>query len=171
MSAADTKNHASNRMLSFYIPENTDLLAGIGEVALRHEHLNYVLRMTIKTLANLSINEALDATACAGSSELRSRINKLARQRLGEGEALLKTQALLERCKRATEKRNDLIHSIWVKELDGDASRKASAHTCNSLPSTTELHDLAIKISQLIEELNHVRLDGFLNEALLLKLK
>jgi hypothetical protein len=159
------------KMMMFHIPSDKDLLAAIGEVALRHEHLNHILRMTIKTLARLDIDEALDATAYDSSSQLRERIKKLARQRLGEGEPLLKLQALLERCKRATEKRNDLVHSVWGKELDGEPARKGSGHEWRPLPTATELHDLAENISQLTSQLNEARLEGFLHEALTQKMK
>lgn len=137
----------------FHVPSDKDLLAAIGEVALRHEHLNHILRMTIKTLARLDVTEALDATAYDNSSQLRERIKKLARQRLGEGEPLLKLQALLERCKRATEKRNDLIHSVWGKELDGEPARKGSGDEWRPLPTATELHDLAESFSHLTSQL------------------
>lgn len=76
----------------FHVPDDKDLLAAFGELALRHEHLNHILRMTIKSLARLEVLEALDATAYDSSSRLRERIGKLARQRLGEGEPLLKLQ-------------------------------------------------------------------------------
>jgi len=82
-------------MITFHVPTDKDLLAAFGEVALRHEHLNHILRMTIKTLARLEVGEALDATAYDGSRQLRERIRKLARQSLGEGQPLLKLQALL----------------------------------------------------------------------------
>ncbi len=62
------------KMMTFHVPQDRDLLAEIGEVALRHEHLNHILRMTIKTLARLDVNEALDATAYDSSSQLRDRI-------------------------------------------------------------------------------------------------
>ena len=107
-------------MITFHVPEDKALLAAFGEVALRHEHLNHILRMTIKTLAKLRPQEALDATAYDGSRQLRERIRKLARPRLGEGEALLKLEAILERCRRVTERRNELTHGIWAKELDGE---------------------------------------------------
>jgi hypothetical protein len=171
MDANDSPNGSSEKMVGFHIPDNNDLLAAIGEVALRHEHLNYILRMTIRTLASVGIDEALDATAYAGSAELRSRINKLARQRLGEGQALIKVQALLERCKRLTERRNDLVHSVWGKELDGETARKDSANEWQPLPTGDELRDLASHISQLTDQLNKARLDGFLLEALNLKSK
>lgn len=67
-------------MMIFHIPEDKELLAAFGEVALRHEHLNHILRMTIKTLARLTPDEALDATSYDGSRQLRDRIRKLARQ-------------------------------------------------------------------------------------------
>ena len=159
------------KKMMFHVPNDKDLLAAIGEVALRHEHLNHILRMTIKTLARLDVNEALDATAYDSSSQLRERIKTLARQRLGEGEPLLKLQALLERCKRATEKRNDLVHSVWGVELDGEPARKGSGDEWRPLPTAKELHDLAEGLSQLTSQLNESRLEGFLHEALTQKVK
>jgi len=153
-------------MITFHVPNDKDLLAAFGEVALRHEHLTHILRMTIKTLAKLKPDEALDATAYDGSRQLRERIRKLARQRLGEGAPLLKLQALLERCRRATEKRNDLIHGIWSKELDGEPIRRATDHTWQPLPTVDELKVLAEELQHLTDTLNTARLHGFLSEAL-----
>ncbi len=158
------------KLMMFHVPQDKDLLAAIGEVALRHEHLNHIFRMTIKTLARLEIEEALDATAYDSTSQLRDRIKKLARQRLGEGAPLLRLQALLERCKRATEKRNDLIHSVWGQELDGLPARKGSSQEWRPLPTTTEMVNLAAEVMQLTGELNEARLGGFLHEALQQKL-
>jgi hypothetical protein len=156
--------------MMFHVPQDKGLLAAIGEVSLRHEHLNHILRMTIKVLARLEINEALDATAYDSSSQLRERIKKLARQRLGEGEPLLKLQAILERCKRATEKRNELIHSVWGQELDGEPARKGASNEWRPLPTVEDLHQLAEEIMRLTGELNEARLEGFLHEALVRRL-
>ena len=153
-------------MIMFHVPEDRDILAAYGELGLRHEHLTYILRMTIRTLARLEISEALDATAYDGAALLRDRIRKLARHRLGEGEPLLKLQAILERCKRATEKRNDLIHSVWAKELDGETVRHGNDHKWQSIPTVQELKTLGNEIYALTESLNSARLDGFLSEAL-----
>lgn len=154
------------KMMMFHVPEDKDLLAAYGELSLRHEHLTHILRMTIKTLARLEVSEALDATAYDGATRLRDRIKTLAKQRLGEGEALLKLQAILERCKRATEKRNDLIHSVWGKELDGEPFRRGNDHSWQPLPTVDELKTLGEEILKLTESLNHARLTGFLAEAL-----
>jgi hypothetical protein len=153
-------------MITFHVPEDNALLAAFGEVALRHEHLNHILRMTIKTLARLSPNEAIDATAYDGSRQLRERIRKLAHQRLGEGEPLLKLQALLERCRRATERRNELMHGIWAKELDGEPMRRGPDQKWYPLPTADDLKALANEIWILSDELNSARLDGFLSQAL-----
>ena len=81
-------------MMMFHVPEDPGLLAAFGEVALRHEHLSHILRMTIKTFAGIEVNEALDATAFEGASLLRERVRKLAKQRLGEGQATRKSKRL-----------------------------------------------------------------------------
>ncbi len=153
-------------MITFHVPNDKDLLAAFGEVTLRHEHLSHILRMTIKTLARLTPEEALDATSYDGSRQLRECISKLARQRLGVGEPLLKLKALLERCKRATGTRNQLIHSIWAKELDGEPLRRSADHTWHPLPTIEELLALAKELQTLTESLNDARLQGFLSEAL-----
>ena len=154
-------------MMTFHVPTDKALLAAFGEVALRHEHLSHVLRMTIKTLANLRPDEAVDATAYDGARQLRARIRKLARQRLGEGEPLLKLQALLERCRRTTDWRNELMHGIWAKELDGEPLRRGSDSNWHPLPSAQDLSDLASEIESLTQAINVARLEGFLSEALL----
>ncbi|MDA8257429.1 MAG: hypothetical protein M0Z99_17675 [Betaproteobacteria bacterium] len=154
------------KMMMFHVPEDKELLAAYGELSLRHEHLTHILRMTIKTLAGLDVSEALDATVYDGAARLRERIKVLARQRLGEGPALLKLQAILEQCKRATERRNDHIHSVWGKELDGEPFRRGVDHSWQPLPTVEELKTLGQKISVLTNTLNDARLTGFLAEAL-----
>src|SRR5689334_16955868 len=133
--------------------------------------MNYAMRMTIKTLAHIEIKEALDATAHDGSSELRQRVRKLSKQRLGEGQALLKLQALIERCRRATEERNDVVHSVVARELDGDFRRRHTDHKWQKLPTIAALEALAAQILELTKELNEARLEGFLAEALMKPLR
>lgn len=126
-----------------------------------------MLRMTIKTLAELSVDDALDATQNNSSSALRERIRKLARQTIGEGPALLRLEAILERCHRATEKRNELIHSIVGRELDGEiAMLQKRDRTWAPVPPADDVKALAHEIISLAKELNEARRRGFLAEAL-----
>lgn len=154
------------KMIMLDVPEDPTLLAAFGELTLRHEHLSHALRMTIKTLANLKVNEALDATAYEGASNLRGRIRNLAKQRLGEGQALLKLEAIIERCKRATDKRNGYVHSVVGKELDGEGCQKSDDHTWQPLPTSEQLKSLSDDIRCLTKELNEARLEGYLSQAL-----
>ena len=76
-------------MITLDIPTDSALLAAVGKVALRHGQLDYVLRMTVKSILKLSIRDALDATDRQGSRGLRDRVRKLAKKRFGEGDTLV----------------------------------------------------------------------------------
>jgi len=144
-----------------------DVVAAVGRIAIQHGLLDYILRMTIKTLGGLTIQDALDATARLGSRELRERVRKLARQRLGEGPALFRLEAILHRAAKATNKRNALLHALWARKLDGDAViRDEDSHTFRAIPKPEELHEIAVMIEAIAKELNSARLEGFLAEAL-----
>ena len=158
-------------MIYLGLPNDKDVLAAFGAITLRHGHLDYVLKMTIGSLAGISVEEALDATLYEGSRALRDRIKKLAKQKLGEGEALLKLQALLERAKRVSDKRNEFVHSLWAHELDGSPVIRTDDHKFVSVPAVAELEGLAGDISLITNELNIARLEGFLFEALVKKAK
>jgi hypothetical protein len=73
----------------------------------------------VKTITHITIREALDATERQSSAALRARVRKLARQKVGEGDALVRLDALLARAGRATKRRNELLHALWAAQLDG----------------------------------------------------
>src|SRR5205823_1626050 len=137
-------------------------------VTLRHGHLDHVLRMTIKTLTDTTVDIALDATKWESSSSLRGRIKKLAKAALGDCKGFVELQALLERARRATEKRNGLIHKIWAAEVDGDqVGVREDDHSWSPPPTVEELGKLEVELNAVAGELNHSRLEGSLNLALL----
>lgn len=156
----------ATKMVRFHVPDDQELLAAFGEVALRHEHMNHILKMTIKSLAGLTPAEALAATKYEGSGQLRERIRKIARKRLGEGTPLLKLQAILTNCEKLTEKRNELVHGLWAQEIDGDAHVRDAHGNTRPLPTAQELRELAKEIEQLTNHLNYERLEGFFRQAL-----
>ena len=160
-------------LLKFHLPKDPKVLQLLGAVALRHTHLDYLLRMTIKTLLTdeATIAEVLDATATDGSAELRERVKKLAKQKLGEGVVLLRLQALLTRCKRATEKRNDLMHGIWAGESEGETMVQTKDQSWKSPPTIQELEAILEELALLARQINHARLHGSLAEALAEKKK
>jgi hypothetical protein len=148
------------------LPDDLELLAAVGRVALRHGHLELILRRTVKTLTEVSVEEGDAATARDSPSALRKRIKTLARRRLGECQALVKLQALLHQSERVTRKRNDFLHGYWAHELDGSPGRVGD-DGWSALPTVAQLDELAKQIELVTNTLNAARLDeGFLSEAL-----
>lgn len=156
-------------MMIFHVPEDESYNAAYGIVMMRHSQLDYIMRMAIRTFADLSIEEALDATVRDGSSSLRETVLKVARKRIGEGTPLLKLRAFLERAKRATEKRNSLAHALVVKMRDDDTGEpkvKTQFHQFESMQPLSILEALSDELVELTNELNVARLRGFIWEAI-----
>lgn len=69
-----TQLRASMGSVDLSMPEDRNLLEAAGRVALAHGQLELMLRMTLKTLTGLSVDEALDATEKSKNWELRKDI-------------------------------------------------------------------------------------------------
>ncbi len=160
----------NSKFIIFHVPEDKELLAEIGVVTLRHEHLNHILKMTVRSIEDMSIKEALDELKYKGTSYLRRRIEDSVKEKLGDSETLLKFQAILDRVKSVTEKRNKIIHGLWAKELDGDPGiieYFEDFEDLSPLPTVDDLKNLGKEIEETTKKLNEARLDGgFLKEAL-----
>jgi hypothetical protein len=155
----------TTRMMKFHIPEDQpEFLKAAARVSLSHGHLDYSLRMCIKTFAVVSIVEALGATKYTGARALRTRIRKFAKKRLGDGPTLVRLQGILARCEAATEQRNRLIHEIVA--IDEDGVPLLGYLSWDKLPSPADLNALAARLTDLANELNHARLQGWLAVAL-----
>jgi hypothetical protein len=123
--------------------------------------------MLIKTLADVTVDVAVNATEIEGSAVLRDRIKKLAKQRLGEGAALLRVQDIVQRCRRVTERRNALIHTVIASDWAGNEAMLYRAGSPPApLPNVHELENLAKEMVELTWEINQARLHGWLAEAL-----
>lgn len=64
-------------MLELTIPDHPDLTEALGRMALAYTLLELVLRYTVKTIAGISIEEALDATSKERTAETRQRVRRL----------------------------------------------------------------------------------------------
>jgi hypothetical protein len=156
----------------FAIPDDKDLLAAFGALTIRHEQLNYILRMMIETFRGICKEKVLCETSKMGSAQLRKCIKKLAEQKLREDDALPRLHELIERSERASEKRNELIHSVWGQELDGNAVMKYNDRKWKVLPDVLELEKLSEEIDYIRNELIEARFKGgFLWESLAKKPK
>jgi hypothetical protein len=148
------------------LPSDQRILAAVGTIAIRHGQLDYALRMMVKSLTGVSIGEALDATDREGAGDLRDRIKALARKRFGQTPVLVRVQAVITRAGRATSRRNELLHGLWAKELDGPDVMGDPRVGFADAPSLEQLNGVADEIYEIARTLNHERLDGFIHEAL-----
>jgi hypothetical protein len=148
------------------LPEDQRVLAAIGKIALRHGQLDYALKMTVKSLVGISVRDAIDATARQSSYELRDRVRRIARKRFGEGDVMVRLDAILERARRATEARNRLLHGLWAHELDGGPVMRSDGYEFGPIPTVDQLEDVADELALIEANLTSARLEGFLRDAL-----
>lgn len=153
-------------MILLELPEDPKLLQAIGRVAVAHGQLEYILRMTIKVLSGLSVQEALDATSKKGVYDLRKKIKKLFEQKSANEVAKTKLDALLGKAERLSNKRNRLIHRPWAKDAHGKWVVKEEDHVWGPPPSAEELNQLAEGIWKIVIDLNTARLKGFIEKVL-----
>jgi hypothetical protein len=157
---------ADTRFIYFDPKLDPAFLQAIGEVSICHGQLDHMLKMTIKTLTEVTVEEALEATEGATAAVLRKRVHKLARKRLGDGAPFVKLQAILERCRRASGSRNEIIHNVVGRELDREPLMRRPGNKWGPIPTVDELHALAADLQAIAKELNDARLHGFLHDAL-----
>lgn len=154
------------KKIFFSLPEDKNMQAALGVLVIRHGHLEYILRMTIKSLCDLSIHDALTDTNKHGAAKLRIRIEKEAKNRLGQCTALEKLLKWLKRSWKASDERNLYVHSVWARELDGPLQIQSEDYSWRPLPTVPELEKLSNEIKSITEELNEDRLYGSLFEAI-----
>jgi len=155
-----------SKMIFFSLPEDKSVQAALGVLVVRHGHLEYVLRMTIKSLCSFSIKDALTDTNKQNAGKLRKRIEKEAKDRLGQCAALDKLLNWLKRSWKASDERNLYVHSVWARELDGPLQIQSEDFSWRPPPTVQEFEKLSNEIKSITDELNEDRLYGSLFEAI-----
>ena len=155
------------KQMTYAVPQDAEYLAAVGAVAITHAQLDHALRMMIKTLSEVSIQEAMKATEYDGSKYLREQVRKLGRKRFGVSQAYIKLKAVLANCEKVTRRRNDLLHSIFGKFTNDDEIRVQTKELGWSEPPTIgELVSLELEIRILANSMHYERLEGFISDAL-----
>ncbi len=72
----------------------------------------------------------------------------------------------VNRARRATDRRNTILHNLWAQDLDNNPVIRDDDHTFRPAPLLAELDAVADELATVASELNDARLDGFLKEAL-----
>ena len=149
-------------------PSDPEFLKQFARASMLHAHLDNTLKMFVRSFDGTSVEEALEYIGYQGAAKLRKRVEKLAREQLGEGEALTMILEFMKRCGDLSERRNDLLHSPIARERDGEAFRMRArgGNTWVELPKSEVLKALADETFGLVEEMNHQRLSGLIDLAL-----
>jgi hypothetical protein len=148
--------------INLSLPEDLDLLEAAGRVALAHGQLELMLRMTIKTLAGLSIEEALSATQSGKNWELRRDTVALFNGKTKDISLRLKLRAIVGKCERLSNERNRLLHNAWELAADGSVVTTGPNHAWGHAATPDDLRKLASEISNVVATLNRERLEGFI---------
>jgi len=115
----------------------------------------------VKTLAGLSVKEALDATHRARTSDVRSRVRKLFEQKKPLESEKAKLEALLGATARLSEERNKILHSAWSETEAGVTVRKReSDHEWERAPSKEQVDTITNQIMELARKINDARFEG-----------
>jgi hypothetical protein len=70
-------------MMTPGVPEDPAVLAGIAKVAIHHGHLDYALRLMVKSLAGVSLQVARDATEGQTTGPLIDQVRASGQKAIG----------------------------------------------------------------------------------------
>lgn len=147
------------------LPTDDAVLKAVGQVAIAHGHLEYVIRMTIRSLIGMTVTQALDATQYVSMRDLRDYVRKLFQKKTTDRELRLRMNALLTEAERLTDSRNGLIHRTWGESPDGTLVIKGDDHSFGPSPTVEELNEIVTNIYDLIRRINNERMYGFIDQV------
>lgn len=93
-----TDNDSTTTWITNEIPDDTDLHAAMGLVAIHHSQLDYMLRYVLKTLSGRTVTQTFLHTAGWYTGRLREHVSEVAARKLDD-EPLKRLEALLDQCK------------------------------------------------------------------------
>ena len=148
------------------VPNQPSLHEALGRLAIAHTHLELILRYCVKTIAEQTIQQALDTTEGDRLSDLRIRIKQLFKER--RPTALEKTEldALLGQAKRLSEKRHSYLHRAWSQTAAGRATMKGEDHRWGPAPSEEQILQVVEELLSLVSAINEARLTGFIKNVI-----
>ena len=160
-----TELRASMGMVDLNLPDDPALLEAAGRIALSHGQLELMLRMTIKTLTEMSVDETLNATGNSKNWELRKDIISLFNKKTKDPVLRYKLKAIIGKCKQLSKERNRLLHNAWAIAPDGSVVVKGDKHAWGPAAKLEDLQSLTSEISAEVAVLNSERLSGFIQKV------
>lgn len=153
-------------MRTLAIPQHQGLLEALGRLAIAHTHLELILRYCVKTIAEQSIQEALDATEGDRISDLRIKIKALFKDRKPTASEKNSLDGLLGYAKRLSGRRHSYLYRAWSETDARQAVVKGEDHQWEPAPSVSEVEEIASEILTLGEKINRERLHGFIRDVM-----
>ena len=146
----------------FYEPDD-DILRELGRLQIRHSHLDHTLRLAIKRMLGISIDDAGYWDETRGmAAELRGRARKLIAQRYCNDDATADTlNKVLDDAEAVTTMRNRLLHSVWMK-AEGeepvlhDRDNRLKIPVGFTLPTAAEIAKVSEQVARVQRVLNHL---------------
>ncbi len=148
------------------LPHDLLLVASVGRVAIAGAKLEYVLRLTIKTIAGLALSKARTDTKGKTFGPLRAKLEKTAKIFISDEGVRAKLDEILSRAGDMVERRNRLIHDISYYTKQGKFLLKEDNNPARLYPTKTEINAIANDLLRIAKELNSARKTGFIFEAL-----
>lgn len=146
----------------FYVPDD-DILCELGRLQVRHSHLDHTLRLGIKRLLGISIDDPGYWNETHGmSAKLRTRARGLIAERYSDDDNMAGTlNKVLDDAEEATTLRNRLLHSVWMKAPGGepvlhDRDSTLKIHVGFRLPTVGEVASVCGRVERIQRVLNHL---------------
>jgi hypothetical protein len=147
---------------TYYIPED-DILRELGRLQIRHSHLDHTLRLAIKRMLGIPIDDPGYWNETRGmAAGLRDRARELIAERFSSKDDVADTlNRVLDDAELATTSRNRLLHSVWMKGADGkavlhDRDNASKKHVGFHLPSGAEIASLSERIERIHRVIDHL---------------
>jgi hypothetical protein len=150
----------------FYEPEQ-DILCELGRLQIRHSHLDHTLRLAIKRMLGISINDPGYWNETRGmAAALRDRARELIAERYtNDTETAEILNKVLDDAETATTLRNRLLHSVWMKAPGAepvlhDRDNTLKMHVGFQLPSVQEIARVSERVERIQRVLNYLTRKG-----------
>jgi hypothetical protein len=150
----------------FYEPDDA-ILCELGRLQIRHSHLDHTLRLAIKRMLGISVDDPGYWNETRGmAAELRARARKLIAKRYGEDDDTADIlNKVLDDAETATTLRNRLLHSVWMKAVGAqpvlhDRDNTLKVHVGFQLPTVSEIASVSEQVERVQRVLNHLTRQG-----------
>ena len=140
----------------FYVPGD-DILRELGRMQVLHSHLDHTLRLAIKRMLGISIDEPGYWNETRGmAAALRERAREVIAERYAD---IL--NKVLDDAEEATMLRNRALHSVWMK-MPGeelvlhDRDNTLKMHVAFQPPTVEDLVSVSERLERIQRVLNHL---------------